>query len=375
MARKRRRGRGEGAVFYSESKGCWVGRAVVGVKPDGKPLYQEVTARTKGEVLREKSEKEDDAKAGRVGEAAKTTVGQYLQHWLDNTAKPSVEVTTWLSYERCVRLHLIPRIGGILLSRLRPTDVEKLFAKMQSDGVSGGNAKKVSEVLSTALEHAARIDLIRASPAAPIPKPKPAPAEIVPFTPDEIMRVRLAAMGNRLEALFALAIATGAREGELLALGWEHVDLEQGVLSIQRTLAYADGAFFLKERPKSHRGRRQIELPPFAVDLLHEHRKAMLAEGSLSAPVVFCTTTRNYIAKANFIRKVYRPLLAEAEVPYRKFHTFRHTHASELLARGESVVDVARRLGDSPEVVLRTYAHFIPGSGPRIAKRLEEMYG
>jgi integrase len=91
--------------------------------------------------------------------------------------------------------------------------------------------------------------------------------------------------------------------------------------------------------------------------------------------VVFCTTTRNYIAKANFIRKVYRPLLVKAEVPYRKFHTFRHTHASELLARGESVVDVARRLGDSPEVVLRTYAHFIPGSGPRIAKRLEEMYG
>jgi integrase len=64
-----------------------------------------------------------------------------------------------------------------------------------------------------------------------------------------------------------------------------------------------------------------------------------------------------------------------SEVPYRKFHTFRHTHVSELLARGESVVDVARRIGDRPDVVLKIYAHFIPGAGKRIATRLEEMYG
>jgi integrase len=118
-----------------------------------------------------------------------------------------------------------------------------------------------------------------------------------------------------------------------------------------------------------------VELPRFAVEALVEHRKRMFAESNLSAPVVFCTKTGNHIGKSNFIRQVYGPLLQRAEVPYRKFHTFRHTHASELLARGESVVDVARRLGDSPEVILRTYAHFLPGAGPRIAKRLEEMYG
>jgi integrase len=250
-----------------------------------------------------------------------------------------------------------------------------MFAQMQKDGVSGGNGKKVSEVLSTALAHAARIGLIPSSPAALIPKPKPSPPEIVPFTPDEVLRIRLAAMGDRLEALIALAIASGARQGELLALGREHVDLEAGVISIQRTLAYAEGRFYLKERPKSHRGRRQIELPRFAVDLLRRRHEAMAAEGTLSSPVIFCTVSGTYMAATNLVHRTYRPLLARAGVPYRKFHTFRHTHASELLARGESVVDVARRLGDAPEVVLRTYSHFIPGSGPRIARRLEEMYG
>jgi integrase len=101
----------------------------------------------------------------------------------------------------------------------------------------------------------------------------------------------------------------------------------------------------------------------------------MLAEGHLSGPVVFCTSTGNYIGRGNSIKKTYAPLLKAAKVPYRKFHTFRHTHVSELLKAGESVVSVARRVGDSPEVILRTYAHYLPGSGPRIARRVEELYG
>src|SRR4051794_4386758 len=101
MARKRR-GRGEGAVFYSESKDTWIGRAVVGVLPNGKPKLKEVTAKTKGEVLTKMKKAETDANAGRLGDAAAMTAGQYFQHWLDNVAKPSVEVSTWQAYERCV---------------------------------------------------------------------------------------------------------------------------------------------------------------------------------------------------------------------------------------------------------------------------------
>jgi integrase len=374
MARKRR-GRGEGAVFYSERKNCWIARAIIGVKSDGKPLLKEVSAQTKGAVLSKMRKAEDDAKAGRIGDTAKLTVGQYLDHWLENTAKPSVELSTWTSYERCVRKHLKTRIGGILLAQLRPLHVEALFAEMQRDGNSGGNTKKVSEVFSTALEHAVRVGLLLSNPAASVAKPKSAGEEIIPFTPDEILQIRLAVMGHRLEALFALAISTGAREGELLGLGWDHVNLDGATLFIQRTLDQSAHGFRLKEKPKSERGRRVVDIPPFAVQALAEHRKQMLKEGNLSAPVAFCTRTGHFLSKSSFIKQVYRPMLAKANVPYRKFHTFRHTHVSELLSRGENVVDVARRVGDRPDVILKTYAHWIPGSGKKIASRLEEMYG
>jgi integrase len=374
MARKRR-GRGEGAVFFSQSKNSWVARAIIGLRPDGKPLLKEVTAQTKGEVLAKMRKAEEDARAGRVGDTVKMTVGQYLAHWLENTAKPSVEPGTWTSYERCVRLHLTPRVGGISLLQLRPLHVEALFAQMQRDGVSGGNTKKVSEVLSTALEHAVRVEMLPSNPAAPVAKPKTDGEEIVPFTQEEIDRICLAAAEHRLEALFVLAICTGAREGELLGLGWDHVNLDERTIFIQRTLDHSANGFRLKEKPKSERGRRVVDLPSFAVQALAEHRKRMLKEGLLSAPVLFCTKTGHFISKSSFIKQVHRPMLVRASVPYRKFHTFRHTHVSRLLAAGESLVDVAQRVGDRPEVILKTYAHWIPGAGKRIAGRLEEMYG
>ena len=340
--KKTRRGRGEGAVFYSESKGWWIGRAIVGVKPNGKPLYREVTAKTKGAALTKKQKAEEAARSGALTDTDRMTLGQFLDHWLTNVSKPSVAITTWESYERCARLHLKPKIGGVRMAQLRPAHVEALFAELQRDGMTGGNAKKVSQVLSTALEHAGRTDLVVRNPAASIPKPRAPEVEIIPFMPPEIARIRKAAAGHRLEALFALAICTGARQGELLGLNWANLDLGNAVINISRSLAMANNAFFLKEL-KSKRGRRKVEIPGFAVTALRNHQKRMLAEGNHKAPVVFCTKTGHFISKSSFVRHMYKPLLEQAGVPYRKFHTFRHTHPSELLSRGESVVGAADR--------------------------------
>jgi integrase len=160
----------------------------------------------------------------------------------------------------------------------------------------------------------------------------------------------------------------------MLGLAWEHLDLDKATLRIEQALSCVQQRFILRE-PKSKRGRRIVELLRFAVDALVDHRKRMLAEGNLGAAVVFCSRNGGFIEKTNLIRKVWQPLLERAGVPYRKFHSIRHTHVSELLARSVSVVDVARRVGDRPEVILKTYAHFIPGGGAGVARRLDEMYG
>jgi hypothetical protein len=177
--------RGDGTLFWSDYHKAWIGRAVVGVRPDGQPITKQVQGQTRALAFRRKKEVEEKARAGLIGEAAKITTGQYLDHWLKNVAKPTVQLSTWTSYERCVRLHLVPRIGGILLCQLKKVHVEAMFAELQRDGVSGGNAKKVSEVLSTALQHALGNDDIplQRNPAALAAKPVAPEEEIVPFTP------------------------------------------------------------------------------------------------------------------------------------------------------------------------------------------------
>jgi integrase len=375
MKRKRkRRARGEGAAFFSESKQSWVGRAQVGKLPTGGPRYKEVSAKTQGEVLARMRKAIDDAKARRLRSGKPLTVGQHLHHWLENVAKISTHETTWRSYERVVRLHLLGRIGGVKLADLYPEDVERLFADLDRDGVSKGNARKVREVLATAIQHAVRTGLLPMNPVAAVAAPRPDETPISPFTPEEITSVLREAQGHRLEAMIVLAVASGMREGELLALGREHIDLDRGEVRVERTLATIKGGFLLKE-PKSKRGKRVVALPQFAVDALRERCKTALMEGNAGAPVLFCTKTGNFISKSSFIRQVWRPLLKRAGVPYRRFHGLRHTHVSELLRAGESVVDVAQRIGDRVDVLTKVYAHEIRPDAGRITRHLDALYG
>src|SRR6516165_8003943 len=151
MGRKtKRRGRGEGAVFFSESKNCWVARAVVGVKPSGAPKYKEVTAQTKGAVLTKKQKAEEDARNGVPADAGRMTLGQYLTHWLENVSRPSTSATTYERRERCVRVHLLPRVGGQQLAQLRPVHVEALYVELMRE-TTAANAMKCAATLTCAL--------------------------------------------------------------------------------------------------------------------------------------------------------------------------------------------------------------------------------
>jgi integrase len=262
---RKRRVRGEGGCHFNNAKQIWRARAIVGVKPNGQPKYKEVSARTQGEALAKKRKLEEDAKAGLLPDGKPMNVGDWLQHWLDNVAKPSVRESTWESYERCVRLHLKPRIGGYKLGQLRPHHVEKFFADLDREGMSRGNAKKVSEVLASALEHAVLVGSLPNNPTSPVHKPQPEEKAIEPFTPEEAKKIIAEAEGIRLYALVALAFATGARQGELLCFGWDHLDIDKATLRIEQALSCVKNRFIVRE-PKSKRGKRIVEPRRFAVD-------------------------------------------------------------------------------------------------------------
>lgn len=362
--KQQRRARGEGAVFYSDSKGCWLWKAIVGTKPGGGVRYKQGRAKTQQLALQRKQAAE---RGHQQPHEDKLTVEEFLAHWLE-TSKPNTRGNTWTRYEEVVRVHLKPRIGGGPLKKLTVAAVTRLWTDMHRDEVSAGTIRKVSEVLATALEQAVAEGHITKAPTANATKPKVQQEEIHPFTDEESKKILAEATGHRLELLWYLAFGTGARQGELLAIERDDFDLKAGTVRITKMLDHRKGVFTV-QAPKSKSGTRTIDLPEFALAAVRRH-----IEGRGPGPV-FTTASGKYIARNNIGNQDWRPLLARAGVDYRKFHTARHTHASRLLAAGVDVLEVAKRLGDKVETILRTYAHWIPTKNRDTVSKLDAIYG
>lgn len=369
MAQKdksQRGARGAGTVFYSSADGCWRWRAVTGHKAGGGVSYTSGRSRTQAAAVRAKQAAE---KSGQQPHESRETVGAFLDHWLEDIAKPNVRESTWASYERVCRLHLKPRIGGVPLRHLTVTHVAKLWAALGREaGLSPGGVRKCSEVLATALEAAVAAEKIPVAPTRKAPKPKVDRPDIEVFTDAEVKAIMKAAKGDRLEALYLLALGTGAREGELLAIESQDFDLTAGTMRVARTVDSVGGKFIVGP-PKSRSGLRTVSLPAFAVDAVRRH-----LAGRRAGPL-FTTASGNYFGRSNFIRDDWAPLLERAGLTYRKFHTLRHTHASRLLADNQDPAEVARRIGDRVETVMRVYAHWIDVRGRDTAARVDAIYG
>jgi integrase len=388
MAR-RRRGRGEGGV-YQRGDGLWVGTVSLGYNGDGRRKRRVVYGQSKQEVQDKLRGLQTSAAAGTLTDAGRLTVGEYLTRWLENTARNKVRPTTYCRYEQLVRLHVKELLGGVRLAQLGAAHVEAFYAELERRGASAWTRKMSGTLLTAALRHAVRLRLIPFNPAADVAKARPEEKEMQFLTERQMRQFLDAARRIRLYGLFALAVGSGMRQGELLGLAWADIDFDKGSVSVHRSLAQINGAFVVKE-PKSKRSRRTIALPEFALDALRVHRAVMLKEGNINAPV-FCTRTGHYIGKSNLIRQVFKPILNRANaaavekakqtngepvlLPPIRFHDLRHSHASGLLARGHSIKAVSHRLGHANiELTLRVYSHVLPTDDAVLADGLHRMFG
>ncbi len=386
---KARRGREEGSIF-ERSDGRWAAEISLGFDGSGRRVRKTVYGADKGEVAEKLRKLQVSHDAGRLVDAEDLTAGEYLRRWLANTAKESVQGTTLARYTQLVELYLVPILGGMRLAKLRPLHVEQCYAAMaKGEGTrkpAGAHTRKsAGVVLSAALKHAVRIGVIPSNPAADVQKARPAEREMAFMTPAQAKRFLEAARSNQNFALFALAVGTGARQGELLGLTWADFDLSKGTMDVRRSLSQVGGEFAVKE-PKSKSSRRTVSLPPFALLAAEEHRAAALKAGRIAAPV-FCTRTGGHLDKKNVLR-TFRTIVGNANKTEAKraepdlipatlrFHDLRHTHASGLIAAGSSIKAVSRRLGHADvSVTLRVYAHLMPDDDEKLANQAGNLFG
>jgi integrase len=368
MARKRR-GRGEGGIRYRQDKALWVAEVRTGTGQKRRTVY----GKSKAEVQEKLRRLHNDVAAGIGADAAALTVGQWLTRWLE-VVKPTVEPNTYGPYERHVRLHITPYVGGLKLARLTKAQVRGWYAALTEAGVSPALQRKVGTTFTIALNQAVNDDLLPGNPALKVRKPKSKRPEMQVLDPDQVATFLAGARRDRLFALYLTALDSGARPGELFALLWSDIDLEARYLSITKSLEEINGVLRIKE-VKTAKGRRRIDLSPATVAALAEHRKNMLAAGFIAGPV-FPDTEGGYLRQSNLRKNSFKPILVRAALPNIRLYDLRHTCATLLLLADVPAKVVSERLGHSSvTLTLDTYSHVLPTMQRRAADLMGQILG
>ncbi len=374
-----KRGNGEGSISRRKNGG-WMGQYVVYTAAGRK--RKTVYGKTRKEVAKKLTKAISNREDGLVFDAENLTVGEYLDLWLKNSVQDTVRLTTYQGYERIVRLHIKPALGRIKLDNLTPVHVRSLYRERLETGLAPRMVQLVHTVLHKALKQAVNDGLIPRNVTEAVKAPRPVKKEMKPLSPTQARDLLEAARGERLEALYALAVTTGMRQGEILGLKWEDVDLEAGTLQVRRTLSTAMGGGVRFGPPKTARSRRSIRIPKLALTALRRHRKAQLEQRiKLSGlwedhDLVFTTGVGTPISRADLINRSFKPLLRQADLPDIRFHDLRHTCATLLLSRGVHAKLVQELLGHSTiAVTLDTYSHVLPGMDDGLADTMDEALG
>jgi integrase len=358
--KKTRRLKGTGAVFFSERLGKYVGRVIVGRHPTGRPKYVQRSSGTAEGLNRALAEVRPPADG--------TTVGAWLDLWLKQLAcKPA----TRRNRTAAVTYHLKPSLGHLRVAELTPRQVELAWQSWRQ--TRGGaavplhpnTARLYVTVLGVALRAAVRHGLRPDNPVASAQKPRGVKLKLDPFTPGELDRIATEAAARPATRVVALLAATGLRVGEALALDAGDFDPAAGTVAVTKTL---DGADRSLGTPKSANSTRTVRVPAEPPGALAALKAAI---GRRTSGPAFLTGAGRRVVYP-LVNRAWKRLLARLGLRHRALHALRHAVASHLLAATGDVAEVAAFLGDSPQMVLATYAHATKRSDPAAA--LEGVY-
>lgn len=369
-----------------QSNGTWELRLYLGRDANGRKLYKSHTFRgTKRQAQNEVSRLVTALSSGAYVEPARMTVGVYFERWLADYARMNVAAKTYERYAEIVRLHLVPALGHHALAKLQPLHIQAYYAEAlqrgRTDGEGGLSAQTVlhhHRVLREALRHAVRWQLLARNPADATEPPRATRREAAVLDDTDVERLLRAADGTPLELPVLLALTTGVRRGELLALRWQDVNWKAATIAVRRSLEQTRAGGLTFKEPKTRRGRRVVTLPPLTVEALRRYRaeqaKARLAVGRAyqDADLIIARADGRPYDPAKFSNAV-AALMRRAGVCDVSLHSLRHTCATMLLSANVHPKIVSERLGHATiGITLDTYSHVLPNMQEEAAQKLND---
>lgn len=361
----KRRANGEGNI-RKRKDGRWEGRYTAGRDPQtGKRIIKNVLGKTQAEVKEKLAQAQQETAGLDVGRSEDYTVATWLKAWYDLYAKPNVRVATADRYRLMIETYTIPRIGRIKLKKLTSRDLQRLYKDLMekgrvntksghgNPGLSSTTVRSVHLMLHCAFERAVKERLIPRNPTDDCIAPKVRKIEMKILEPEHIKGYLDAADQRGLLPMFYLELVSGLRKGELVALLWSDLDVQNKTISVSKQYIKNPYGELTLSRPKTETSVRKVSIPQTAVDLLiQEHDKHP------ANPYMFPSPATGEMYYPDSVVNLHKKILKDAGLEHIRFHDLRHTFATMALQNGVDIKTVSSMLGHyDAGFTLRTYTH------------------
>lgn len=380
-----------GRIIKNKGKHGNTYTVVVDTSPDPKNRKQKKkTFKKSGDAEAWLAETIAAVNKGTYFEAVKTTTGEWLEEWLKSYGKHNLAPTTYQGYKIIIEKHLTPALGAILLRDLKPKDIRDYYQKALEGGRKDKKVKALGAGLSTttvsqhhrvlreALQHALELEMIYRNPADAVKPPKKAKHEIKFLPVEEANKIIDLFKGSYMYMPVFMAVTTGARRAEILALRWADIDLKKGIVNIGRGLytTKEQGLFF--KNPKNKTSKRAVNISAEVIKALKKYKtvqkRSMLSFGKQQGENdLICSLQDGSMINPSTVTKRFQEVTEDAGYKV-TFHQLRHAHASYLLKQGVHPKVVSERLGHSNiSMTMDLYSHIAPTLQREAADELDKI--
>jgi integrase len=356
-----------------KNKDSWTVYVYQGVDPvTGKKKYTtEVVHTGKRDAEKRLTELLRLHDTGEYVEPAKEKTAEFLEHWFKEYAETHVSPRTLEGYRGNLDRYIIPALGNIRLDKLTGRQIESFESDCQRKGLSSQTVLHCHRTIFQALRWGVRMRILVRNVAEEVEPPKHTRFQPQTLDWDKVGILLEAARSGSYFPLYLIALLTGLRRSELLALRWQDVDLKTGVVAVSRGLVQLHTGERLIGPPKSGKS-RSVDLPEQAVNcfrMLSDSQKGRRPED-----LVFCHSDGSELLP-DTVTRAFGRLAAQVGLKGVRFHDLRHGHASLLLGEGVHLKVVSERLGHAGiGITGDLYSHVLPGLQREAAMKLSEKF-
>lgn len=350
----------------------------------GKQIQRSITGKTQKEVAKKLKEVTASIDAGTYMAPSKMTVGQWLDIWAKEYLV-GVKPLTVTSYESISKNHIKPGLGAIRLEALTSHTIQGFYNRLAepngaSDGLSPKSIKNVHGVLHRALQQAVANGYIRFNPTDACILPRITKKEISPLDEKQISVFLKAIKGHRFEALYTVTLFTGLREGEVLGLQWDCVNLSKGTILVNKQLQRipSSGGEYRLVDTKNSKGRK-ITAAPSVISILrqvkHKQLECRLRYGEcwVDSGYVFTDELGHHL-KHKTVYDDFKQIMLDIGSPATRFHDLRHSYAVASIMSGDDIKTVQENLGHATAAfTLDIYGHVTEQMKQASADRMEQF--